>query len=53
MAYLDVSTVISYHEHVRKIENTHKISDGFIESIEEQIIDDEVDTDSDIEELND
>ena len=53
MASLDVSTVISYHEHVRKIESTYKISNDFVQSIEEQIIDDDVDTDLDIEELND
>ena len=33
MASLDVLTVISYHEHVRKIENTYKISGDFVESI--------------------
>ena len=53
IASLDVSTFISYYGHVRKIENTYKISDNFAESIEDQIIDDDVDTDSDIEELND
>ncbi len=53
MASLDASTAISYHDHVRKIENTYKISDDFAETIEEQIIDDDVDIDSDTEETND
>ena len=38
---------------VRKIENTYKTSDNFVETIEEQIIDDDIDTDSDMEEPND
>ena len=53
MASLDPSTVTSYHDHVRKIENTYKTSDNFVEIIEEQIIDDDIDTDSDMEEPND
>ena len=53
MASLDPSTVTSYHDHVRKIENTYKTSDNFVETIEEQIIDDDIDTDLDMEEQND
>ena len=53
MDSLDPSTVTSYHDHVQKIENTYKTSDNFVETIEEQIITDDVDTDSDMEKLND
>ena len=37
MASLDASTVISYQDYVRTIENTYKVSDNFVETIEEQI----------------
>jgi len=52
MASLDASTANSYIHHVRNIENTFKKSDNFTEFVEEQIIDDEDDVDSEAEEFN-
>ncbi len=46
MVSVDATTVATYLEHIRNIENTFKKSDSFAEQIEEEIIDEDEEVDS-------
>jgi len=53
MLSLSKVTAMGYINETQKIENMFKKSDRFIEEIEEQLIDEEEDTDSSEEEMDD
>jgi len=46
MVSVDTTTVAAYLQHIRAIENTFKKSDSFAEQIEEEIIDEDEEVDS-------
>ena len=50
MVSVDTTTVAAYIQHIRDIENTFKKSDSFAEQIEEEIIDEDEEMDSEDDE---